>query len=125
MEYLLTVQDADDRTHDHPAHVTTARQAAEALFRPKAPAPTGRVPATAPPAPDQSGRRPRILRAIEPARSNPEDIVVVALAITTPAAPSVPPSEVPRIKTWLKYGMTTAQVAQVYGVAVTVIERLL
>jgi hypothetical protein len=37
----------------------------------------------------------------------------------------IPPSELPRIKAWLKYGMTIAQVTQVYGVAVGVIERLL
>ena len=30
-----------------------------------------------------------------------------------------------RIRAWVKYGMTAAQVAQVYGVAVSEIERIL
>jgi len=64
-------------------------------------------------------------RAVEPARSNPEHIVVAAVAATTPAAPSVPPSDLTQIKTWLKYGMTIAQVAQVYNLAIRDLERLL
>ena len=34
-------------------------------------------------------------------------------------------SQLARIHTWVKYGMTAAQVAGVYGVAVDVIERIL
>jgi hypothetical protein len=41
------------------------------------------------------------------------------------AAPSIPRSDLPRIKTWLKYGMTIAQVAQLYGLAIHELERLL
>ena len=119
-EYLLLARDTDDRPHDQPAHKTAARQAAEALFRPKAPEPTRPAPTT-PAAADQSGRRPRILRAIEPAPRMSEGIV----AATMPAAASLPPSELPRIKTWLKYGMTIAQVAGVYGLAIQDLERLL
>jgi hypothetical protein len=46
-------------------------------------------------------------------------------AATTSAAPSVPPSDLTQIKTWLKYGMTIAQVAQVYSIAIRDLERLL
>ena len=37
----------------------------------------------------------------------------------------VPRSQFPRIRSWVKYGMTAAQVAEVYGVAVDDIERIL
>jgi hypothetical protein len=40
-------------------------------------------------------------------------------------APKIPRSQFARIRTWVKYGMTAAQVAGVYGVAVGVIERIL
>jgi hypothetical protein len=105
--------------------MTAARHAAEALFRAKVPEPARQALTTAPPAPDQSGRRPRILRAVEPARRNREAIVVAPPAAATPAAPSVPRLDLPRIKTWLKYGMTIAQVAQLYDLAIHDLERLL
>jgi hypothetical protein len=101
--------------------MTAGRQAAEALFRPKAPEPTRLAPTTAPAAPDPAP----VLRAVEPARPNPEHIVVAAVAATTPAAPSVPPWDLTQIKTWLKYGMTIAQVAQVYSLAIRDLKRLL
>ena len=37
----------------------------------------------------------------------------------------IPASEFARIRTWAKYGMTVAQVADFYGVAVGEIERIL
>jgi hypothetical protein len=37
----------------------------------------------------------------------------------------IPRSQYARIRTWAKYGLTIAQVAEVYGVAVGVIERIL
>jgi hypothetical protein len=39
--------------------------------------------------------------------------------------PIIPAAHVPRIRAWLKYGMTTAQVGKVYGVVVGEVERLL
>jgi hypothetical protein len=36
----------------------------------------------------------------------------------------IPVSQFDRIRTWVKYGMTAPQVAQVYGVAVEDIERI-
>jgi hypothetical protein len=39
--------------------------------------------------------------------------------------PAIPKSQFARIRTWVEYGMTTAQVAAVYGVAVDVIESIL
>jgi hypothetical protein len=37
----------------------------------------------------------------------------------------IPRSHHARIRTWVKYGLTIPQVAEVYGVAVGVIERIL
>jgi len=50
----------------------------------------------------------------------PESLVAPA-----PPAREIPPSQFARIRTLAKYGMTVAQVAQVYGVAVGEIERIL
>ena len=49
-----------------------------------------------------------------------------APVIPEPQTPrEVPRSQFPRIRSWVKYGMTAAQVAEVYGVAVDDIERIL
>ncbi len=37
----------------------------------------------------------------------------------------IPISQFARIRAWVEYGMTAAQVTEVYGVAVGVIERIL
>jgi hypothetical protein len=42
-----------------------------------------------------------------------------------PPATEVPSSQFARIRAWVQYGMTPAQVAAVYGVAVGAIERIL
>ena len=39
--------------------------------------------------------------------------------------PEIPSSQFARIRAWVKYGMTAAQVARMYGVTVDVIERIL
>ena len=75
-----------------------------------------------PPA-DQSARKPRVL-GISPAAPN-------RLTEGKHRSPEpqttreVPRSQFPRIRSWVKYGMTVAQVAEVYGVAVDDIERIL
>jgi hypothetical protein len=56
-----------------------------------------------------------------PTQLTPED----SSAAATSADQPIPASHVARIKTWLEYGMTIPQVARVYGVTVSVIERLL
>jgi hypothetical protein len=38
---------------------------------------------------------------------------------------TIPQSQVPRIRTWLKYGMKVQQVAQLIGVDASEIERVL
>jgi hypothetical protein len=39
--------------------------------------------------------------------------------------PAIPKSQFARIRTWVEYGMTAAQVAAVYGVAVDLIKGIL
>jgi hypothetical protein len=64
-----------------------------------------------------------VLRIIPPSptgHNKPESPVVAA-----PPARAIPHSQFARIRALAKYGMTVAQVAKVYGVAVGEIERIL
>ena len=101
-----------------------ARQAAEALFAPKSPVAVPSPPTTATMA-DQTARRPRILSAVQarPSRVEPTEPPVVPV----PPKPSqkIPVSHFSRIRTWMRYGMTTTQVADVCGVTIDDIERML
>jgi hypothetical protein len=100
---------------------TTARQAAEALFTPKRQPAEQLVSETSPA--DNSVRKPRVL-AISP--TTPANIASAAPA--GPAqrvAPKIPNSQFARIRAWVGYGMTARQVAEVYGVAIGEIERIL
>jgi hypothetical protein len=107
---------------DDRERITRARLMAEALFTSKPPVGTSAVPDT-PPA-EQSARKPRVLPIISsptPVRHDEPE---------TPATPAPPAREIPRsqfacIRAWVKYGMTIAQVAQVYSVAAGEIERIL
>jgi hypothetical protein len=83
-----------------------ARLAAEALFKSKPPVSISPIPETA--AASQAARKPRVLQVV-----------------SAPPPPEIPRSQFVRIQTWVKYGMTVAQVAQVYGVAAGDIERVL
>jgi hypothetical protein len=116
------------RQHPHPRgddreQITRARQAAEALFRSKQPVSGPSVPASAPA--DQPTRKPRVLQTISPA------VPVGHEERETPAAPEpqtmrkIPRSQFVRIRTLVKYGMTLAQVAKVYGVDAGEIARIL
>ena len=106
---------SDDRER-----IIRARLAAEALFKSNPSVRTPPEPETAPA--DQAARKPRALQIVSlPAsvrRTDPERSVIS------------PPREIPRsrfgrIRAWVKYGMTVAQVAQVYGVPVSEIEHIL
>jgi hypothetical protein len=104
--------------------ITRARQAAEALFAPKPPLtePAAKDPLVAG---DQRKRKPRVLSAIpvQPTRLEPAKQSVER----EPATPchQLPASHLSRVRTWLKYGMTIRQAAEVYGVSVGEIERIL
>lgn len=110
--------------------VHKARKAAEALFAPKR-------PIADLPTPNGSGsvelgnRKPRILSVV---REQPAAISAVPREPSKPPLvqhetqrPSkrVPASQLTRLRTWLKYGMTTHQAADVYGVSDGEIECML
>jgi hypothetical protein len=97
-----------------------ARQAAEALFAPKPQESKERDSSAPSPAERRAPARHEVLPT--PARNQPD----AALAGGAPSAGlAIPPAHVARIRTWLRYGMTIADVAAVYGVGVGDIERFL
>jgi hypothetical protein len=100
---------------------TRAREAAEALFAPKRPTPKTLAARSAPA--DPPARKPRVLHIAQP--SSPPEKAEPEVGAASPVTSAAPGLRAPRIRTWLKYGMTVAQVAAVYGVAVDDIERAL
>jgi len=120
---LFTRRQQSHARPDERERIRKARQEAEALFTSKWPISEASVPNPLPSA-DQSARKPRILRALPTASVRHEEgnVPVGSKARMTP---EIPTSQFARIRAWAKYGMTAAQVAAVYGVAVGVIERIL
>ena len=109
--------------------INSVRQAAEALFAPKKP----RSDATASGSTEsaqQNARKPRILSAVR------EQSPTLQASNGEPNKPSrqrkirrprkrVPATHLARLRTWLKYGMTARQAAEMYGVGESEIERIL
>jgi hypothetical protein len=120
---LISRQQQPRPSGDDREQITRARQAAEALFRSKPPVSGPSVPASAPA--DQSVRKPRVLQIIPPT------VPVRHEERETPAAPEpqtmrkIPRSQFVRIRTLVKYGMTVAKVAKVYGVDAGELARIL
>jgi hypothetical protein len=102
--------------------IKRARQAAEALFTSKSPVSGSSDPAS-PPA-DQSARKPRVL-AIAPVASVRREDAETPVIAEPPATHEIARPQFARIRTLVKYGMTVAQVAEVYAAAVSEIERIL
>src|SRR5215467_7756609 len=106
-----------------------ARRAAEALFVRKEPI-GDPISSNATGSAQQSTRKPRILSAV---REQQPAIQATDLdAIKRPSSARhekprkrVPASHLGRIRTWLKYGMPVDQAADMYGVNVSEIERIL
>jgi hypothetical protein len=108
---------------DDSERTTSARRAAEALFTPKRqpaePSVSDGVPSA-----EQPARKPRVLAILSPPPVRSKEIAA-------PVDPEprttrhIPRSHHARIRTWVEYGLTVPQVAEVYGVAVGVIERIL
>lgn len=103
--------------------IDRARQAAEALFRPKRQDTRSSGPDSHPSA-EASERKPRVLTSSPPAPAQPTKVEALGTS-EAPMLPVIPASHFARIRAWVKYGMTVPQVAQVYGVAVGEIERIL
>jgi hypothetical protein len=125
--------ESDERTnHDK---IDRARQAAEALFKPMREGSGGRPQqaignGTVPPE-QEPKRQPRIF-AIPPRLTTTAEAAAPLQpkpATRPQAAPrrrgAVPPSEIGRVRALATYGMTKAQVAELYGVAVGEIEQIL
>jgi hypothetical protein len=93
------------RTPDDRERRAQARRAAEALFTPK-------PPMTKKPA-----------ASVVPVQVRPTPIK--APTQPEPSAKAISALHLPRIRTWLKYGMTIGQVAAVYGVDAGEITKLL
>ena len=108
---------------DDREQVTQARREAEALFTPKRPVSEPSVPDPPSPA-DPLPRKPRILRALPVAPVRQEESETPARSASRMPS-GIPRSHFARIRTLVKYGMTAAQVAGIYGVAVDAIERIL
>ena len=103
-------------------HINKARQAAEALFAPKQA--IGPTPECVPP--DSTGtRKPRILSA-QTAHGTASEQTKVPVEFE-PLRPcyQVPASDLTRIRTWLKYGMTIRQVAKMFQVDAGEMKRIL
>jgi hypothetical protein len=108
---------------DDRERITSARRAAEALFTPK----RGPIaPSVSDPAPsaEQPARKPRVLSVSSPAPVR-NDEVAAPVDPEPRTTREIPWSHHARIRTWVQYGLTIPQVAEVYGVAVGVIERIL
>ncbi len=107
---------------DDRERLSKARQAAEALFTSQSPVSEPSGP-DSPPA-DQSARKPRVL-AIAPMASVRRDDIETPVIPEPQATRAIARPQFARIRTLVKYGMTVAQVAEVYGVAVSEIEHIL
>jgi hypothetical protein len=119
---LSTRQHQPQLRGDDRERISKARQAAEALFTSKPPASGPSDPDS--PSADQSARKPRVL-AIAPAASVRREDAETPVIPEPQATRAIAQSEFARIRTLVKYGMTVAQVADVYGAAVGEIERIL
>ena len=108
---------------DDRERVARARQTAEALFTPKLQVAEPTVSGSLPPG-DPPVRKPRVLGISSPP-SPRREAVEPPVSADQRIMPEVPPSQFARIRSWVKYGMTPAQVAKVYGVSAGDIERII
>jgi hypothetical protein len=108
---------------DERERIAKARQAAEALFVSKPPIDERSV-SESPAPPDQPARKPRVLAIVPPVPVRHEQSEAPARRVRRMTR-GIPRSQYARIRTWVEYGMTAAEVAEVYGTAVGEIERIL
>jgi hypothetical protein len=124
--------DSQLSTHHNREQLSKAREAAEALFRPKQPS----VPASAPPSGpiassptiEQPARAPRVFAVPRPKRLDedpPAQIPKPQRAKAKQQSAKLPASEHARVRTLTDYGMTAEQVAELYEVSVETIQHAL
>ena len=107
--------------------INRARQQAEALFAPKKLIANPTIPDDTGTA-QQDQRKPRILSAVrepQPQAAHENASEPPLQHETRRRGKRVPPSQLARLRTWVKYGMTIPQAAGVYGVSESEIERIL
>jgi hypothetical protein len=114
--------------------ISRARQAAEELFKPKRqPTPAAAVlgsPNARPEAEQPARRQPRIIMVAPlvpiraPSKEAPAKPARERRRVVKHERPRIPESQFGRIRALANYGMTRAQVAKLYGVPVSVIDRI-
>jgi hypothetical protein len=102
---------------------TSARQAAEALFAPKPQPQRIELVRDVVPA-GEAVRKPRVL-AVATAAPVTRDEPKAPTRAKPLTKPVIPAAHVARIRAWMNYGMTAAQVAEMYGVTAGEVERVL
>jgi hypothetical protein len=125
-------QSADERNNRE--KMDRARKAAEDLFKPvqsTVPSEVARpVPNDTTPKEQQSPRQPRIFTVpprlpLTPKADRPVDPEPIRRRAVKRPGNAVPPSQIGRVRTLATYGMTPQQVAELYGVTVDEINRIL
>ena len=135
LEQLLSGNSRMPNAGDDRGGISRARQAAEELFKPKRqPSPDASASAANAVLPDgeQPRRQPRIFTVppATPANAAKTEIHIEPQAKRRKAAPrrqarEIPASQFGRVRALTSYGMTQAEVAQLYGVTVDDIERII
>jgi len=109
---------ADDRER-----LSSARQAAEALFTPNREITQQSIQeGTA--AAGESARKPRVLAISPPVPAGHEEVEAPISPNQQKITPKIERSQMARVRTLVRYGMTARQVAEVYGVDVDEINRI-
>jgi hypothetical protein len=108
---------------DDREQIMSARRATEALFMPKPQVTERTVLERLPPA-DPSARKPRVLPILSPTSIRHEEIEA-PISSKRQTVPDIPAKKFARIRALVKYGMTVAQVAELYGVPVEAIKPIL
>jgi group I intron endonuclease len=75
--------------------------------------------------PGHRAARDRLSSERQPDLFDPHDPTEALASAKPPRKPVIPASQVAPIRSWLKYGMTAAQVAEMYGVGGDEVERFL
>ena len=135
LEQLLSGNSRMPNAGDDRGGISRARQAAEELFKPKrqpSPGASASAANTVLPDGEQPRRQPRIFTvpSLPPANAAKAELHVEPPAKRRKAAPKrqareIPASQFGRVRALTSYGMTQAEVAQLYGVTVDDIERII
>ena len=125
--HVVRIAHREDLPHSgqqiHQEKINRARQAAEALFKPKRPTKEAAGPVFTPSI--DPAHKPRILQSVAAEPSIANETHLPPDRETRTRAHQIPAVHLTRIRTWLKYGMTVRQAAKVCGVSVSEIERVL